>query len=51
MEDSVKERAYMLEKVTNGGIGDLSVLDGDVEVDTYQDTLVLEVDVSDGEFV
>lgn len=34
-----------------GGVGDLAILDGDVEIDTDEDTLALEVEVLDGELV
>lgn len=36
---------------TYGGVRDLAILHGDIEVDTDENTLALEVKVSDGKLV
>ena len=36
---------------TYGGVGDLAISHGDIEVDADKDALALEVEVGDGEFV
>lgn len=38
-------------KKTYGRVGDLAVLDGDIEVDADEDALSLEVEIGDREFV
>lgn len=38
-----------MENATYGGVGDLAILHRDIEVDTDEDSLALEVEVCDGE--
>lgn len=49
--DISARRGWRGEGCTHGRVGDLALLNGNVEVDANEDTLALEVEVCNGELV